>query len=68
VALAKLGHRCGEPHSTGTADDVSDEQDAHGRESLVLKRLLAAARLPGVAGVATRAVPLRTARVGSLRG
>ena len=32
VALAKLGHRRGKPGSAGTADDVADEQDAHGRE------------------------------------
>jgi len=34
VPLAQPGHRRGEPVSTGAADDVRDEEDAHGRESL----------------------------------
>ena len=60
VAPAKLGHRRGEPDSAGAADDVADEQDSHGRESLLP---------PSTAGRGepTRAVPLRTARIGSLR-
>src|SRR5436853_7710881 len=49
--LAKLGHHRGEPGPAGTANDVADKQDAHGRGSVV------------VPGAPTRAVPAyRTGR------